>query len=393
MHMTNNLVILSTWLLITPLSIALAIFTIETLLGLSAPKPFPIAGNVEKTVILMPAHNEALTIGNALEKLKPILSKDIRLLVVADNCSDRTSEIVESFGFEVIDRTDPNCRGKGYALAFGRDKLKKNPPDCVIIIDADCITDEQSIRDLSRYCVKATRPVQARYTLNSSLYSSPMVQISNFAFWVKNVLRQRGSQRLGGAALLTGTGMAFPWQLFKDLPLATSNIVEDLGLAIYLTGSGTAPIYLEQAFVTSIPASEGATLDQRARWEHGFIATAREFGIDSLWKGVSSLNWKHFLLGLHLMVPPVALLFGITLLTLVYAALAAFATGELIPLTVLLFAFCLAMLAIILAWIFGGHRWLEASTLLKLPAYLLWKLPIYLKLVRGINPGWNRTER
>ncbi len=112
--------------------------------------------------------------------------------------------------------------------------------------------------------------------------------------------------------------MAFPWQLFEDLPLATSNIVEDLGLAVYLTGSGTAPVYLEQAFVTSLPASEGATLDQRTRWEHGFIATAREFGIDSLWKGASSLNWKHFLLGLHLMVPPVALLFGMTLLTLIY---------------------------------------------------------------------------
>jgi len=207
------------------------------------------------------------------------------------------------------------------------------------------------------------------------------------------VLRQRGSQRLGGAALLTGTGMAFPWQLFEGLPLATANIVEDLGLAVYLAGSGTAPVYLEQAFVTSLPASEGATLDQRTRWEHGFIATAREFGIDSLWKGATSLNWKQFLLGLHLMVPPVALLFGMTLLTLIYVALAAFATGELIPLAVLLFAFCLAVLAIILAWICGGHRWLEGSTLLKLPVYLLWKLPIYLKLVRGKTPGWNRTER
>ncbi|WP_373472609.1 glycosyltransferase family 2 protein [Sphingorhabdus lacus] len=391
--MTNSLVILSTWLLITPLSIALAIFTIETLLGLKAPKPFLIAGNVQKTVILMPAHNEALTIGNALAKLQPILSENIGVLVVADNCSDRTSEIVESFGFEVIDRTDPNCRGKGHALAFGRDKLKQNPPDSVIIIDADCITDARSIRDLSRYCINSSRPVQARYILNSSLYSSPMVQISNFAFWVKNVLRQRGSQRLGGAALLTGTGMAFPWQLFEDLPLATSNIVEDLGLAVYLTGSGTAPIYLEQALVTSLPASEGATLDQRTRWEHGFIATAREFGIDSLWKGAASLNWKQFLLGLHLMVPPVALLFGMTLLTLIFVALLAFATGELIPLAVLLFAFCLAVSAIILAWICGGHRWLEVSTLLKLPVYLFWKLPIYLKLVRGKTPGWNRTER
>ena len=391
--MTNSMILASIWLFVAPISIALVIFALEVLLGLSPQKPFSVDGNVKRTVILMPAHNEALTINYALEKLTPILSDDISLLVVADNCNDSTSEIVKSFGYEVIDRADPNCRGKGHALAFGRDKLKQDPPDCVVIIDADCIMDEQSIRDLSRYCVTAARPVQARNILTSGSNFPPMVQISNFAFWVKNVLRQRGSQRLGGAAILTGTGMAFPWRLFENLPLATSNIVEDLGLAVYLTGSRTTPFYLEQALVTSLPASEGATLEQRTRWEHGFITTAREFGISSLWKGATSLNWKQFLMGLHLMVPPVALLFGITLLTLAYVALATLATSDLIPLVVLLSALGLAMLAIILAWVCGGNKWLESSTFFKLPVYLLWKLPIYLKLVRGKTPGWNRTER
>ena len=98
----------------------------------------------------------------------------------------------------------------------------------MIIFDADCETASASIRDLSRHSLKLGLPVQARYVMRADRTASPILQISNFAFWLKNAVRQRGINRMGGAALLTGTGMAFPWTLFEKLPLATSKIVEDL---------------------------------------------------------------------------------------------------------------------------------------------------------------------
>ena len=47
-----------------------------------------------------------------------------------------------------------------------------------------------------------------------------MVQLSSFAFLVKNLVRQRGLQRIAGKVHLTGTGMALPWRLFDQADLA-----------------------------------------------------------------------------------------------------------------------------------------------------------------------------
>ena len=56
------------------------------------------------------------------------------------------------------------------------------------------------------------------------LSAPPLVQISSFAMLVKNRVRSQGMVRMGGAALLTGTGMAFPWPLFADAPLPLSEV-------------------------------------------------------------------------------------------------------------------------------------------------------------------------
>lgn len=381
------------WIIAAPLSLALTVFTLETFFGLIASKPIHVEGDQPKTVVLMPAHDEASTISATLEQLMPVLSDRVRLLVVADNCSDQTAEIVRAHGHEVIERNDRNHRGKGYALAFGRDHLMQNPPKCVIVLDADCTTDRQSVSHLSRYCLERSLPVQAQYVLNPDKLASPMVQISNFAFWVKNAVRQRGGQRMGAAALLTGTGMSFPWSLFEQLPLATSNIVEDLGLTIYLTQAGNAPLYLNQALIKSLAAGEQATLTQRTRWEHGFLSMAREYGLTSLLQGIGRTDHKLFQIGLHLMVPPVALLFGVSFIGLGLTAVVAVLLGSALPFVLIFVPLVLAVVAICLAWMFGGKRWIAGVTLLKLPVYLLWKIPVYFRLLRGQTASWDRTER
>lgn len=381
------------WVIAVPLSLALTIFTLETFFGLIAIKPIEVKGNQPKTVILMPAHDEASTISGTLEQIIPVLSDRVRLLIVADNCSDETAKIVKAYGHEVIERNDVDRRGKGYALAFGQDYLRKNPPDCVIILDADCTTDEQSVSDLSKYCLERSLPVQAQYILNPDRFTSPMVQISNFAFWVKNAVRQRGSQRMGAAAILTGTGMSFPWPLFERLPLATSNIVEDLGLTIYLTQTRNAPIYLNQALIKSLAAGEQATLNQRTRWEHGFLSMAREYGLKSILQGIRKTDRRLFQIGLHLIVPPVALLFSLSFIGMIFTAILGSLRSSALPFLLISVPLTLSIIAIFLAWLSGGKRLISGKTLLKLPIYLLWKIPVYIGLFRGKTTSWDRTER
>ena len=387
------MLVLLCWVIAIPPFVALTIFSLETLLGAMPSKAKSYPGRLPTTRILIPAHNEAGTIETTLDRLASIVSADVRLLVVADNCSDPTADLVRRAGHEVIERADPNNRGKGFALAFGTDHLRADPPECVIIFDADCETDAASIATLAKACVAENVVVQASYILQPDLAAPPKVQISNFAFWMKNVVRQRGGQRLGAAAVLVGTGMAFPWNIIERAPLATSEIVEDLALGVHLTRSGQPPIYLEQAMVKSAAASEGATLDQRTRWETGFVAIARSFGFRALWEGMRTGNRKLFQLGLHLLVPPLALLLLLALAVSVVVGLGAWVTGHSEAFVVLAIALAVASMSVLINWIVAGRRWLGLQALLRLPLYLLWKIPIYLRIVKGDEIGWTRTER
>lgn len=385
---------LAAWITALFVSLPLVTFCAELLVGLRRAREAEAPRQAASCCILMPAHNEAAIIGATLDTLLPELSAQMHVLVVADNCSDGTAEIARGRGANVIERHDATLRGKGYALAFGRDRLRHSAPACVIILDADCRSDGASLQNLVAAALTHDRPVQASYTFEPDLETSPRVQISNFAFWIKNVVRQRGAQRLGGAAVLTGTGMAFPWPLFDRLSLETSNIVEDLALAVELTSSGQAPLFVEYAQVTSIAASESATLEQRSRWETGFLKTARKFGLPTLRAGMRSGNLQLVLFGLHLLVPPLALLLLIAGSFAIAFALSSVWLDHLrLPAAFLWGLLCFTFCGVLLAWARGGRRWLSARSLLSVPFYILWKVPIYARLLMGKSVSWVRTDR
>lgn len=112
------------------------------------------------------------------------------------------------------------------------------------------------------------RPQQAVYLMTALVEAAgPKQQLSAFAFLLKNWVRPPGLYRLGLPCLLTGSGMAFPWQLLQRMPLATSNIVEDMKLGLDLACAGHPLQLCPQALITSeLPASSQAARKQRSRW-------------------------------------------------------------------------------------------------------------------------------
>ena len=84
-----------------------------------------------------------------LADIKAQLRAGDRLLVVADNCTDDTAAVAAAAGAEVIARNDPEKIGKGYALEWGLQHLSADPPDIVIVIDADCRLSDNAIENLS----------------------------------------------------------------------------------------------------------------------------------------------------------------------------------------------------------------------------------------------------
>jgi cellulose synthase/poly-beta-1,6-N-acetylglucosamine synthase-like glycosyltransferase len=383
------------WALALAAAVPLAVFTLEVTIGLfGARRAAPPEGG-RRVAVLIPAHDEAAGIGATLEALRVVAPPGTRVLVVADNCSDDTAAVARAHGAEVAERVDTSARGKGYALAFGRDRLAEGPPlDAVIVLDADCRLAPGSVEALAEACTDGSgRPAQSINLIAPDPDASPMTQISGFAMLVKNLYRSRGMQRMGGAALLTGTGMAFPWSVFATASLASGSLVEDLGLGIALTRAGHAPRLIESAGVRSAPPPDSVALVQRTRWEHGFLDTVRRSALPLLGSGLRRGALAEVLLALHLMVPPLALLLIATAGVLFATGLLHLLGASVGPVTAVAAALGATLLATFAAWLHGGRPWLRAGALLRAPLYVLWKLPIYLGFLRRRETEWRRTPR
>jgi cellulose synthase/poly-beta-1,6-N-acetylglucosamine synthase-like glycosyltransferase len=382
------------WLVVFASAVAALAFVLETSAGLLPAKPKPGRGAAYgSAVILIPAHDEALGIAQMLAALRQQLPENARILVVADNCTDATAQIARYAGAEVAERHDPARRGKGYALEFGRSRLQASAPDVVIVLDADCTIDRASIERLAGEAVRRQSPVQATYLLKASLSAPPMVQISNFAFMVKNDIRQRGGARLGAPAMLTGTGMAFPWAVFNGMSLSGGS-VEDLDLTVELVRRGIQPVFVPDATVLSEPAGLAASVMQRDRWERGFVSAARRASLPLFGLFARTGRVPPLWLALHLLTPPLALLVLLaSLAAVLLGALHILAGMSAGPLAVQLGLLFLIAALVGAAWATKGRPYVSLATVLKIPLYVLWKLPIYARMLLGAEQKWNRTDR
>ena len=378
-------------LLIAPPTILLLVFTAEVVTGLPRPRIRTHVGSIPRFTVLIPAHNEAEGIADTIHALRSA-DPSVDLLVVADNCTDETARRAADAGARVIERVDPVRRGKGYALAFGRDALQAAPPDCVVILDADCTVGGAGVAALARTAIFTRRAVQARNLQRPNLAAPPTAQISNFAFMVKNLIRQRGMVRLGGVAALTGTGMALPWNQFAAAPLASADLAEDLALGVWLTMTGRPPHSDETVHIWSDAVSGKALLVQRSRWERGFLAVARRQALPLIGRGLRARSRSAVWLSLHLVVPPLALLFAVAGASWLLVLLIAIFGGSLLPAAILAIALATAIAATVAAWVVEGRDQINGWALLRMPLYVTAKLPLYRRLLRR-SDGWIRTQR
>ncbi len=348
-----------------------------------------------RTAVLIPAHNEGAGILPTIHDIQAQLGPNDSILVVADNCTDDTAAIVRAAGVEVTVRVDLARRGKGYALEFGVRHLRLNPPDVVVIMDADCRLGENALRRMSESAMASGQPVQSLYLMLAPENAPPGNGVNLFAWRVRNWIRPLGLGLFGLPTQLFGTGMAFPFSLLRDRDLGNSRLAEDCALGIALASAGHPPLFVSEARVHShFPVSQAGSESQRQRWEKGHLENIIDLVPGALAKSLRDGNLGLAALAIDMAVPPLSLLVLVTAVCTVLGGVAFVLGASPAALAIPSFSVLLFVLGTAMAWRAVGRDVLPLRELIRLPLHAVRKLGFYHGIASGkASSSWIRTDR
>lgn len=226
--------------------------------------------------VLIPARDEERLIGGTLESLQTQTWIPDRILVVADNCTDRTVEIARSFGVEVME-TIANTAKKAGALNQGYTRV--SDAEVLIQIDSDIVVDSAFVAEMvsALYSDNRAGAVTARVGVQAFPGGSPLrrllwrLQRLEYYYYDSIKIEDRGR-----VWCISGIGGAYRGDLLRQLsaghpgPWSLDSIVEDYTLSVEIEEAGWLTGTAMNAFAWSDTMESARALwAQRRRWNAG----------------------------------------------------------------------------------------------------------------------------
>ena len=236
------------------------------------PRP-PRVAHVPRFLLLVPAHNEELLLPACLASLMRLRypAQRMDVVVIADNCTDRTAEIARGAGVRCLVRHAPADRGKPRAIAWALTQVRVADYAAVAIIDADTEVDRDFTAQLASVAPlenKALQPYNgvSNRTENALTRMSAVLSAANHGH--AYVLKTRA-----GVNVPLSAGMCIGSGVLATHGWTVSSLSEDWELYALLTTRGIA---VESVPGAQIRAQEAASLktsaSQRRRWTAGKVA-------------------------------------------------------------------------------------------------------------------------
>jgi cellulose synthase/poly-beta-1,6-N-acetylglucosamine synthase-like glycosyltransferase len=242
--------------------------------------------------ILIPAHNEEATLPTTLAALREQRRAPDRIVVVADNCTDRTVAIASEFGVEAFETVD-NAHRKGGALNQALAWLLPDlgPDDAVMVMDADTTLGPDYLETAAR-CLDDDATLEA---VGGLFFGEPLpgliglLQRNEYTRYSREIAR-----RSGRVFVLTGTASVFRAETLRAVAEArgvclpggegqvydTDSLTEDNELTIALKSLG-APMRSPRgcSVVTELMPTWRNLWKQRLRWQRGALENVAAYGI------------------------------------------------------------------------------------------------------------------
>jgi 1,2-diacylglycerol 3-beta-glucosyltransferase len=362
--------------------------------GLLRPMRVPPRSAVTRRfAVLVPAHDEAALIERLLRSLNtqgyPRDRFDV--YVVADNCTDATAEIASRAGAIVHERHDPLLRAKGHAVRWLLERVRaRGGYDAYVIFDADSEVASDFLARMNARLATGSVVVQAHYSvLNAD--ASGRAALREAALASLHYLRPLGRAALGLSCGLKGNGMCFAAGVLDRFGWGSVGLAEDVELHLALVRHGVRTDFAPEAVVKAdMPVAADAARSQNLRWEAGRLqAVKRDVG-PMLLAGLLHRRPMVVDAAVEQIIPPLSVAVSGAIAC---AMLGAVANSPAIVATASFAAvgftthFVLGLVAV-----HAPARVYRA--LLGAPAYVVWKLALYLRAVASpSSQPWVRTRR
>lgn len=372
-----------------------------TLLALTSKKGQPVSKvkYTRRFALVVPAHNEEIAIAQTLDSLLAVHYPQgyFKVIVVADNCTDRTAEIARERGVLVYERTDQELRGKGYALRWCFDQIlsKQYVYEAVVVIDADSVVSANFLTVMNYYLEQGAQVIQScdMVAPKPGIWSA---EITRLGFTLYNHVRPLGRKRLKTSAGLRGNGMCFSTLTLRTVPWDAFSVAEDVEYGLHLLLHDIPVVYAPEAEVlATMPENARNAESQRARWEQGRLPVIRRNAGPLLKAVFTRMSGNALDALIDLIIPP--------LVTVVAAIICCF--GVTVALWIfgidgleLYIAAWAALFLLSLSHVLLGLLAAEADrhlykALFYIPRYAVWKGYLRLKTMRGSPTRWIRTTR
>lgn len=243
--------------------------------------------NPNKFAVIIAGRNEELVIGELIKSIKKqnYPGKLVDIFVVADNCTDNTAKIAREAGATVVERFNMNQIGKGYALDYMFNIIKRDYSSKkyagYFIFDADNLLDENYITEMNRTFNKGYRVITSYR--NSKNFDQNWIT-AGYALWFLHEAEYLNLPRmaLNTSCAISGTGFLVHADLIEQNGGWKHHLLtEDIEFSIAQILKEEKIGYCRNAiFYDEQPVTLKQSWHQRLRWAKGFYQVFAKYGIE-----------------------------------------------------------------------------------------------------------------
>ena len=359
--------------------------------------PATPATPVTRFLVVVPAHNEGKLIADTVESVRKAdyPAGQLRIVVIADNCSDDTATYARDAGAVCYERKDPARPGKPQALHWIFQQVDLAEVDGVVIIDADTVVHPQYFRRMDARLQAGERAIQGHYGVMNP-EESWLTRLSVLPAALNSYLMFPGKRALGLSCPLAGNGMCFDAAITRSLGWNAFTLSEDWEYYLILVTHGYQVTSAPDAVIYGqVARSLDLGKAQRMRWMKGRI-------------DATNIHWRALVraAATRFSLAPLDALFDVARPThailFVWSILYVGVCGAVwlaYPPAFGVFLFALAILGAQVLYFVAGllvarpplQTWLALAMV---PWYLLWKLGVTLKGLLSLRDrAWVKTTR